>query len=566
MKRILALTMALFMSLLAVNPSLASGTYTVPLVNDASSANFKIYPLTDFASVEMWTTSDGSGNQVLHSVRLNLDGTVDVNVTDLDATANTRFSPAGYRNYALMPDGTLAVAWATRTRNGDFYTSRVKIAYTKNGVDWSIPIEPVSSTLGMYSDCDDRACGYQWPHLTIDKLGRLVLGAIDVASTSRIVLKTSLDGVIWSSESLIDLGTNHLTNFWDLQALPSGGALAIYSNQASWNTEFLDYHTTRLGSGLNASWSFPTSKVAVKAGYVDVQLVPTGNGKLAWLHHFKGHGDATIEYWVYDEVNDLFSPRTGGQLSELPDSFPNPYNNLIYDQRGDMVAVAMSVAANGAQYSLNRLYVFKNGVAQPEILLPNSSDQNTQIIGVHINADFSVSVAWSGFQTAPKLAKYKDGLQQSIEDIPISMAGGNPNAVFTPSGNLFLVMDYWDVGLQSEVNKSIVYQGASAPTASGPVTISGKAKVGVKLKSALPTFTNQVTGVGVSKVQWYSCASAILAPQNSVPQNCVPIPTATNGSFKVTKKQKNKFLSVSVTNGNAFGSVTLIAKSTSRVK
>jgi hypothetical protein len=99
-----------------------------------------------------------------------------------------------------------------------------------------------------------------------------------------------------------------------------------------------------------------------------------------------------------------------------------------------------------------------------------------------------------------------------------------------------------------------------------PTTFKGKAKPGSKLTASVPTFTNALTGVGVSKLQWYACSVSIPVATDSVPQTCVAIKKATAKTFKVTAKQKKKFITLAVSNRNSYGITTSVAKSSTKVK
>jgi hypothetical protein len=67
------------------------------------------------------------------------------------------------------------------------------------------------------------------------------------------------------------------------------------------------------------------------------------------------------------------------------------------------------------------------------------------------------------------------------------------------------------------------------------------------------------SGVGATKYQWYSCTRAVAANTVSLPVGCSPIAKATASTFKVTTKQKGKFITVAVKNSNGVGTTTLFA-------
>ena len=568
MKRFLAFALFIGMLVSGLSPAQAAGAYSPVTDQTSARSYFKVYPLNDTASVEMWTTMDGDGWQVLHTAKMNADGTFSPDKV-LESLPRTTYRIQPGKNWAVLLDGTLAVTWATisydNVLNG--WRSVINVAYTSDGENWSIPVQPFDPVfITDQGLCEMWLCGYQWPHLDVDASGRIAIGTLVIDTASKVLLKTSRDGVTWSSSASIPMPSGSRPNLWDLKAAPGGGFVAIFSRADSDLPDFTALYSTYLSAGVNSSWSSPAFKASFRYGLAGPQLVQTGTNQLS-LVVFSSDGSFEVETarLLFDPVLGIF-PGRFETLDTVPNSYVNAQNNLATASSGKVFAYATAVSANGAQFSRLRLMVFKDGVAQPIVNLPNSTDQNTQIMGVHMNGNGSISVAWSGYLTPPTLATYKDGVLVSSETIPMGMTAGNSNAVFSKGGNLFTVLDYWDSGLQQQINKSIVYQGATLPQASKVPAILGKAKVGSTLKTALPTFTSPVTGIGITKVQWYSCSVAIPTATNSIPQTCVPITGATKKTTKLTSKLKKKFVTVVISNQNSLGTTTLVAKSSGKVK
>ncbi len=565
MKRIALAVLVALTALVFSDSAHAVGNYSAPLSQPSTNSYFKVYPLNDRASVEMWTTMDGDGWQALHTAKLNLDGTLGAD-TVLENLPLTSYRIVGWKNWALLPDGRLAVAWSSISYVSNAWVSRTNIAFTADGEHWTAPVQ-VFGDVSITDEglCEMWTCGLQWPHLAIDSKGSLGIATQEANSQSLYLFKTSRDGVNWSTASTVRLGATSNSTLWDLAAVPGGGFLAVYESANQSDYSKYDLYTTRFNS-VSKTWSLPTARFEMSNYLYEPQLVQTGPSQLSLIvgEHATSQ-PITIKRSAYDSTTDSF-PQAAETLATAPDSWLNMYNNQQFDTRGNLSAYAISITSNGARVSRNRLFIFRDGALQPVVELPNTSDQATHIIGVHINSDGSVSVAWSGDSTEPTMAKYKDGIQVSTETIPIGMSAGNPNSVMTPSGNLFLVMDYWDSGIQQQVNKSITLESATAPSASSAITFTGKAKRGSKLTAKIPTFASAVTGVGVSKVQWYACAVSIPVATNAVPQTCVAIKKATAKAFKVTAKQKKTFLTVAVSNRNSYGITTSVAKSSTKVK
>ena len=112
---------------------------------------------------------------------------------------------------------------------------------------------------------------------------------------------------------------------------------------------------------------------------------------------------------------------------------------------------------------------------------------------------------------------------------------------------------------------AIVYRGASAPTVSGQLSISGTASNGKRLVASQLAFAS-ISGVAQVNYQWYSCSSPVASGVTSKPASCKLISKATASSFKVTTQQKNKYVTVAVEAKNAIGTTVLFAPVTRKAK
>ena len=104
---------------------------------------------------------------------------------------------------------------------------------------------------------------------------------------------------------------------------------------------------------------------------------------------------------------------------------------------------------------------------------------------------------------------------------------------------------------------------AGTPRATVKPTVSGTARVGKTLTAAKGTWTESPT----FQYQWYACTKAVSAARTDVPRTCKSIKGATRSTFKLTSKQRNKFVAVRVT-GTSVGALatTWLSKTTTKVK
>ena len=110
---------------------------------------------------------------------------------------------------------------------------------------------------------------------------------------------------------------------------------------------------------------------------------------------------------------------------------------------------------------------------------------------------------------------------------------------------------------------SVVIAGAPRATATVKPTVRGTARVGKTLTAAKGTWTESPT----FQYQWYACTKAVSAARTDVPSTCKRIPGATRSTFKLTSKQRNKFVAVRVT-GTSVGALatTWLSKTATKIR
>jgi len=104
---------------------------------------------------------------------------------------------------------------------------------------------------------------------------------------------------------------------------------------------------------------------------------------------------------------------------------------------------------------------------------------------------------------------------------------------------------------------------AGAPRATVKPTVRGTARVGKTLTAAKGTWTESPT----FQYQWYACTKAVSAARTDVPRTCKSIKGATRSTFKLTSKQRNKFVAVRVT-GTSVGALatTWLSKTATKIR
>lgn len=228
-------------------------------------------------------------------------------------------------------------------------------------------------------------------------------------------------------------------------------------------------------------------------------------------------------------------------------------------------ALGVGLVRNGAQEAKSYVVELNNSVPSEAKLAKSVAEQAMRIDAIRVNFDDSITMMMSGANRRANIMNFKAGVQISDEDVPNtpSLQVYGFSATVSPSGNYFISSTV-NLGT-SQIYEGIVYRAASAPIPVGTLKLTGLAKTGQTVTSKIPTFTG-VSNIGVTRIQWYSCTTKTATVQLTIPLTCAAIPKATALKFKVTTKQKNKYLGVAVSNTNAVGTATLFSTLSTKAK
>jgi len=142
----------------------------------------------------------------------------------------------------------------------------------------------------------------------------------------------------------------------------------------------------------------------------------------------------------------------------------------------------------------------------------------------------------------------------TIQTAPVSTRAGYTLAGWSTSANGSVVTFPYSPTSTADISLYAIWTQipVKATYASG-VKLTGKAKVGKSITVAPGSWTGTVPITYT--YQWYSCkvASKKVLKTGKAAKKCTAIKKATKASFKVTKKQKGRFLAVKVTGVNQGG-------------
>lgn len=561
-KKILGLITALLVTLGLGVPQAANADslYSTPASSAASSWETALIPINDQASLLVWTTYD-NGSTALKSARLAIDGTVSEPII-IDQGADTTFAIQSKTGWTQLPDGTIALSWVSsvHTQASGVFVKTVKVAYTSDGQEWTQAVSPFESVSTPDASCEYGACSYQSARLTSDKFGTLAVAVQSLPaglySDSVLLLKTSTNGTSWSSATAFSKQVNSL-EIRALSALPSGGFVAVWSEY--FNQGLSMYAVRTVGATLS-SWTRPSLLDTVPGWGGASLLLQTGPKSLGLFFNSEVNNDFTTLYRKdFNEVTKTWGPKQ--EVTVVTRSFLN-YSGMIGNYNNGVTTLMATYGIYAQGTTLIRALYIVNGITQPVIerTLEGGQDSTPLVIGAR--ADGSIYLGWAGQSAAPHLSIYRDGAEVSGEDIPTGLTRAYGLAALSPSGNIFFHFNHYS---PSQVYLTMTYRGALAPTATGTPLIKGTSKVGKKLVATLPVFSSP-SGIGISTMQWYSCNAPITVIHTSIPAGCLPITKANTATFKLTTKQKKKYLGFAVTNTNPVGAATIFGKTTARIK
>ncbi|MEI7443180.1 MAG: leucine-rich repeat protein [Actinomycetes bacterium] len=117
-----------------------------------------------------------------------------------------------------------------------------------------------------------------------------------------------------------------------------------------------------------------------------------------------------------------------------------------------------------------------------------------------------------------------------------------------------------------EVFLARIPNGDPTPNYRGGAVITGVAKSGNLLTVNKGSWSSEKKAT--YSYQWYSCTSRNrwVIRATKIPTDCDPITSATGNTFKLTKQEKNKFVTVLITAKSSFGSTKILSATLGLIK
>lgn len=531
----------------------ATERFSAKAVMPAAAVQGQMLAISNSATLSVWLDVV-NGVRYLRSGILHDDGTFDSQTDIVSYAQGHVVSGPQTGSLVLTKDGTVALVWTHTVFDGDSGFSELQIAYSQDGIEWSAPMQVLpAQTLANDFYCE-IGCGYLRPVIGVDKFNTLgvAVNLVRSGESSEVVATSSKDGAIWAPAASIQNGSGiHLK----ITALPQGGFISTWASYSDdWYAKFATMSTKILNF-----WS-PTKTIGLTDSISDLNVAQTDPSHMSLFYITRTNDTPVIKQRTFDVVAKSWSSEA--ILATLQVGFT--YNNLMVDVNSNWkAAIAVGSADNGLATGYANLVEFKNSVPRPAMVaLSTTAEQGITVTGLKVNFDDSVTLVTKGLAQRPLFITVKDGLELDRETVPTFSSSNTSTMVTAASrdGNFGIIL-----ASDSAPTEGFYFRGAQVPIVSGSLALKGKAVKGQTLSARIPIFGGR-SAIGVTTFTWYSCSAKISTPTFARPVSCIAIPKATSSRFKVTSKQKGKYLSLAVSNTNAVGTTTLFSPTTAKAK
>jgi hypothetical protein len=538
----LALVAIFVVGLGSVSPSQAA-----PISSDISDLPsgaqiITLIPLDDEKTLAIWRNDDGIQSSQFHA-----NGTFD-NTAMISPNVSGRYeSFADSNSWVKMPDGTIAITWTSVWISNDASYSEISVAFTDDATQWSTPINPAPTSYANRYDCMGMMyeCGYSGSQIASSILSTIAIQyEVSTSDTDkRLLTQISNDGATWSSQTKI-AGNYSYSFARSITGLDGGGFISTWALNDGFR------YFSRTNGTLLSTWT----RAAELSNDSNLNYEPafkkTAPGEYTAFYLTVSDGVKIVKSRTYSTVSKTWgAPRVVLQINANGWALGSIQ---VSEPRNGKFAVSLGFALDGQLHSDLYVNLFAPTVLGTQFILTTLASQSTYFSPVTLNHDGSMTAVTAPLNGVVTIETYLQGVSVDSHVIPYPEAQtvGLATSV-SANGNVFVVA-------QRSPAKGFTYQRATSPIPSGTARVTGTPKLGAKLTAAAMTFGG-FSGVGATKYQWYSCTRAVAANTVSLPVGCSPIAKATASTFKVTTKQKGKFITVAVKNSNGVGTTTLFA-------
>jgi hypothetical protein len=546
--------------LLQATPAASQVPQSTPTAFSYHAKILEILPLNDSTSILLWVDTVNDGNVFKSSV-LSPDGTLGESGEVFPSDTDYQFRLSEKNSWTVLPDGTYALVAEVNVKNTTL--NQIAVVYSDNGLDWSLPV--VVDWDESYSDDPDSYFGKRNPQIAADGLGHLAIQYREsyISESSRLVTRFSPDGQQWSSATSVQPDINSVFDYTIIGSR-SGGFVS------SWATRNGNDEKRWVARTVNSSLAIWNKPISISNDYQNrsgAELVQSTPTEIALI--FVTSSNATYSYGVYAKRFSTLTKSWSNTQTILTTGDPDfsPSKLEVGVNKSGLVAAAL--VSDELTQGRSKIHVGSfRGVEVGISSVPVSLETLSFLSGVYPNGDGTITLVYSG-QFFSDVELKTIGRGSELDPVPLGFAGDEAKTLVsgvTPTGNLFVAsLRGRNHSELIDVGEFLAIERAEAPVANSAVRITGSAKLGKTLNASGFSFRS-ISGLGTTTFQWYSCSRAVPANTTVKASTCSAISKATGSTFKVTSKQRGRYITVAVKNTNAVGTTTLFAPVSSKAK
>ena len=510
-------------------------------------------------------------------------------------------------DWKLSKEGKLFVLFTTWVTNNGVPTVGLKIRSTLDGQNWTDPISVVPD----YQDdtgCNPRnqVCGYVQPRLVQNSSGALLAVAARATTIikANFVSATSTNGVNWSAPSVsqasvalpTEIGAvnniNSGTNLFGVTATETDFVL-IHYYYVPGATVFKigDYGYKAMSMPFKSLGKWSSVKVVSLVRGTDVAnravttlgpyVVYTPNKLQAlWFERPTNSSNTVLRQSIYStSTGEWSAPKKIYQCSDCDITHSTTADRNATIVSGSSILLPFVESKGGLQMQLFvKFLTITDGVLSSQgatdVVAGEPQSNEVEFFGAHQSPDGTLAFVVQR-DLAVELVEFSND-RKTKTITPVGYLGSKrPNyglgrvvhSAVAADGNIAMMFHHYPETSDPQKTTYNYYKvnRVLAPALKGKLTITGVTKVGSTLKTSTVSFTASVAP-STMVTQWYRCSKIVKTAPNKKPVDCVPIPNALLKSYKLTTKDKGKYLIASVSSFNSGGTTIVFSTSSAVVK
>ena len=523
------------------------------------------------------------------------------------ASGNTLGQNPTRFDWKLSKEGKLFVLFTTWVTNNGVPTVGLKIRSTLDGQNWSDPISVVPD----YRDdtgCNPRnqVCGYVQPRLVQNSSGALLAVAARATTISKanFVSATSTNGVTWSAPSVsqasvalpTEIGAvnniNSGTNLFGVTATQTDFVLIhYYYTPGATVFKIGDYGYKTMSMPFKSLGKWSSVKVVSLVRGTDVAnravttlgpyVVYTPNKLQAlWFERPTNSFNTVLRQSIYStSTGEWSAPKKIYQCTNCDITRSTTADRNATIVSGSSIVLPFVESKGDLQMQLFvKFLTITDGVLSPQgatdVVAGEPRSTEVEYFGGHLSPNGALALVVQRDLAVELIEFSSDKKSKTITKVgylgskrPSYGLGRVVHSAVAADGNIAMMFHHYpetQVPQETTFNYYKVNR-VFAPALKGKLAISGTTKLGSTLKISTVSFTAAVTPSQMV-TQWYRCSKTLKTAPKTKPADCVAIPNALAKSYKLTTKDKGKYLIASVSSFNSGGTTIVFSTSSAVVK